>query len=191
MGKTLSTRFLPTSMNITTSPLSVPLLVSQIIAQLKYSQSKGLKHRKQNKLLFQGTYDLSNRLAMRTYLYQVDVTAMIRAMSTCEEKVSMLKTIIKIGLDSVLPMKPKTVHPTELPWINSTLKNMIRKRQVSLGRGKVQHLKNCSPVRWWREIKRLCGMEGPFGSRKSIHHLEGARGYYMQTILRSTSTQLS
>ena len=61
--------------------------------------------------------------------------------------------------------------------------------------GKVQHLKDCSPVRWWREIKRLSGMEGPVGSRdnvlKSIHHLEGARAYYMQTILRTTSTQLS
>ena len=43
---------------ITTTPrLNVPLLVFQIIAQLKYSQSKGLKHRKQYKLLFQGTYD--------------------------------------------------------------------------------------------------------------------------------------
>ena len=62
-------------------------------------------------------------------------------------------------------------------------------------RGKVQHLKDCFRVRWWREIKRLSGMEGPVGSRnnvlKSIHHLEGARGYYMQTILRTTSTQLS
>ena len=150
-------------MNITTSPLSVPLLVSQIIAQLKYSQSKGLKHRKQNKLLFQGTYDLSNRLAMRTYLYQVDVTAMIRAMSTCEEKVSMLKTIIKIGLDSVLPMKPKTVHPTELPWINSTLKNMIRKRQVSLGRGKVQHLKNFPQLDGGEKSRDSVEWKGPLG----------------------------
>ena len=53
----------------------------------------------------------SNRLAMRTYLYEVDVTAMIRAMTTCEEKVSMLQTIIKTGLDFVLPIKPKIVLP--------------------------------------------------------------------------------
>ena len=32
----------------------------------------------------------SERLAMRTYLYEVDVAAMIRAMTTCKEKVSML-----------------------------------------------------------------------------------------------------
>ena len=57
---------------------------------------------------------------MQIYLYEVDFTAMIRAMITCEEKVSMLQTIIKSGLDFVLLMKPKTVHPTEPPWINST-----------------------------------------------------------------------
>ena len=72
---------------------------------------------------------------MQTYLYEVDVTAMIGAINTCEEKVLMLQNIIKTGLDFVLPMKPKTVHPTGPPWINSTLKNLIRKRQVALGRG--------------------------------------------------------
>ena len=45
----------------------------------------------------------SNHVAMQTYLYEVDVTAMIRAMTTCERKVSMLQTIIKTGLDSILP----------------------------------------------------------------------------------------
>ena len=70
----------------------------------------------------------SNRVAMQTYLYEVDVTAaMIRAMTTCKGKVSMLQTIIKTGLDSILPMKPKIVHRTEPPWINSTLKTLIRK----------------------------------------------------------------
>ena len=75
----------------------------------------------------------SNHVAMKTYLYEVDVTAMIRAMTTCEQKVSMLQTIIKTGLDSILPMKPKIVLRTEPPWINSTLKTLIRKRQVALG----------------------------------------------------------
>ena len=160
----------------------------------------------------------SNRLAMRTYLYEVDVTAMIAAMTTCEDKVSMLQTIIKTGLDLVLPMKPKIIHRTEPPWINSTLKNLIRKRQVALGRGdraefnhlrnlvnrerkrcrakyyecKVQHLKACSPAKWWSEIKRLSGMEGPIGSRdnvlKSVHHLEGARGISADDLANHINT---
>ena len=69
---------------------------------------------------------------MQTYLYEVDVTAMIRAMTTCEGKVSMLQTIIKTGLDSILPMKPKIVHRTEPPWINSTLKNLDSKATSGL-----------------------------------------------------------
>ena len=125
----------------------------------------------------------SNRLAMGTYLNEVDVTAMIRAMTTCQEKESMLQKIIKTGLDFVFLMKPKTVQ------------NFIRKRQVALGRGdraefnhlrnlvnrerkgcrakyhecKVQHLKGCFPAKWWGEIKRLSGIEGPFGSRDNNH----------------------
>ena len=40
----------------------------------------------------------SNCLAMRTYLYEVDVTAMITTMTTCKEKVSMFQMIIKTAL---------------------------------------------------------------------------------------------
>ena len=113
------------------------------------------------------------------------------------EKLSMSQTIIKTGLDSILPMKPKIVHWTEPPWINSTLKTLIQKQQVALGLGdqaefnhlrnlvnqerkrchakyykcKVQHLKGCSPAKWWGEIKKLSGKEG---SRDNV--LEGAHG---------------
>lgn len=87
-----------------------------------------------------------NRLAMRTYVYEVDVTGMIRAMITWEGKVLIWQNIIKTGLDFVLPMKPKTVHPTEPPWVNSTLKKLIPKRQVALGQGngaEFNHEKSC------------------------------------------------
>ena len=173
VGKTLSTRFLPT-FRITTKPwLNVPLLVFQIIAQLKYSQSKGLKHRKQYKLLFQGTYNQVIVLQC-TRIYMRSMLLLWSELWPLAKERSMLQTIIKTGLDSILPMKPKIVHRTEPPWINSTLKTLIRKRQVALGRGdraefnnlrnlvnrerkrcgakyyecKVQHLKGCSPAKW-------------------------------------------
>ena len=140
VGKTLSTRFLPTFRITTTPRLNVPLLVFQIIAQLKYSQSKGLKHRKQYKLLFQGTYDQVIVLQCK----RIYMKSMLLRWSELR-KVSMLQRIIKTGLDSILPMKPKIVHRTEPPWINSTLKTLIRKRQVALGRGdraEFNHLRN-------------------------------------------------
>ena len=41
----------------------------------------------------------------------------------------------------------------------------------------MQHLKGCSPAKWWGEIKKLSGMEGSRDNvLKSVHHLEGARG---------------
>ena len=59
----------------------------------------------------------------------------------------------------------------------------------------MQHLKACSPAKWWDEIKRLSGMEGPVGSRdnvlKSIHHLEGARGISADDLANHINKDLS
>ena len=142
----------------------------------------------------------SNRHAMRLYLEQVDVAAKIAAEESCERKVSMLQTIIQTGLDIILPLKSKTVYPNEPPWINPTLKKLIKKHQRALNQGdhaefkllrnrvnrerkmcrskyyecRVQHLKECSPAGWWAEIKRLGGVTNSSGTRnkvlKSIQH---------------------
>ena len=98
--------------------------------------------------------------------------------------------------------KTKTVHLTEPPWISHVLKNLIKKRQRALSQGdyanfsvlrnrvirerkvcrskyyecRVQHLKECSPAGWWKEIKRLGGIANSSGKRdnvlKSIHFPE-------------------
>ena len=112
----------------------------------------------------------------------------------------MLQTILQTGLDIILPLKSKTVYPNEPPWINSTLKKLIKKRQRALNQGdhaefnflrnrvnrerkmcrskyyecRVHHLKECSPAVWWAEIKRLGGVANSSGTRnnvlKSIQH---------------------
>ena len=74
----------------------------------------------------------SKRHAMRTYLEQVDVSAMISAVDLCEGKVLVLQTIVHTGLDHVLPLKTKTVISAEPPWINPTLKKLIKKCQRTL-----------------------------------------------------------
>ena len=137
---------------------------------------------------------------MRLYLEQVDVAAKIAAEESCERKVSMLQTILQNGLDIIFPLKSKTAYPNEPPWINSTLKNLIKKRQRALNQGdhaefkllrnrvnrerkmcrskyyecRVQHLKECSPAVRWAEIKRLGGVTNSSGTRnnmlKSIQH---------------------
>ena len=126
----------------------------------------------------------SKRLAMRAYLEEVDVPALLDTVYSCEAKVSLLEELIKTGLDTVLPLRSKTVQLNEPPWVNSTLKNLITKRQTALTQGKtlefrqlrnrvnrerkicrakyyeakIDHLKTCKPSVWWREIKKISGM---------------------------------
>ena len=139
---------------------------------------------------------------MRTYLEQADVADIINTASFCEDKISLLLTIVKTGLDAITLLQSKVVHITEPPWINYSLKNLIRKRQSELNQGnleefrhlrnrvnrerkichtnhyqrKVEHLKNRSSSSWWKNVKKLSGVSRP-GTEdcnilKSFHHLD-------------------
>ena len=120
-----------------------------------------------------------NRLAMRTYLDEVDLGRLVGCKESPEEKTLVLETIIETGLDFVLPFKSKTIIANEPPWISKHLKSLIHERQRALARGdkdcfrrlrnrvnrlrkscrakysksNVEHLRNCEPRRWWKEVK--------------------------------------
>ncbi|XP_068749281.1 uncharacterized protein [Montipora capricornis] len=126
----------------------------------------------------------SNRLAMRTYLQEVDVHTLVGNAHGCAEKVSTFQSIIQHGLDSVLPLRSKTIHSRDPPWVNSALKDLIKRRQRALAENnqpmfrflrnrvnrerkicrqryydsKVSQLKECKPSAWWNEVKKLSGM---------------------------------
>ena len=113
----------------------------------------------------------SNRISMRTYLQSVDVKANIDAAETCTEKVSVLESIVQVGMDFIMPLRSKTVCTSDSPWINPQLKDLIKRRQRAFAQGnmplfrslrnrvnrerkvcraryyntKVAHLKNCKP----------------------------------------------
>ena len=70
----------------------------------------------------------SNRLAIRTYLQEVDAYTLVGNVHGCAEKVSIFQSIIQHGLDSVLPLRSKAIHSRDPPWINSGLKDLIRRR---------------------------------------------------------------
>ena len=123
------------------------------------------------------------RMAMRTYLGNVDVETLIDSKDSCEGKVEMLETIVKTGMDILLPLKSKSVQTNDPPWVNQQLKGLIQSRQKALAQGdqeqyralrnrvnrerkaccakfynsKVEHLKDCKPAVWWREVKKLSG----------------------------------
>ena len=111
-----------------------------------------------------------------------------------------MKPIIKTGLDFVLPLKSKTIIANEPPWISKQLKSLIHERKIALARGdrdcfhrlrnrvkrlrkscrakyyesKVEHLRNCEPRRWWKEVKSLGGMQSATrtGSTSVLKHLD-------------------
>ena len=89
----------------------------------------------------------SKRVAMRTYLESVDLdTNILNSADSCEGKILLLEQIIKTGLDHVMPMRTRKVHSTEPPWITSSLKNLLQKRQSALSSGDDQmfrELRNC------------------------------------------------
>ena len=126
----------------------------------------------------------SNRLAIRTYLQEVDAYTLVGNVHGCAEKVSIFQSIIQHGLDSVLPLRSKAIHSRDPPWINSGLKDLIRRRQRALAENnqpmfrflrnrvnrerkicrwryydsKVSQLKECKPSAWWSGVKKLSGM---------------------------------
>ena len=53
----------------------------------------------------------------------------------------MLETIINIGLDFILLLRKIAVLSHETPWVTSSLKDLIKRRQIALNRGNTRQLK--------------------------------------------------
>ena len=64
----------------------------------------------------------TNRMAMRTYLEEVNLGLLVGLKGSCEEKTRTFETIIKTGMDTLLRPKSKTVIADEPPRINKQLK---------------------------------------------------------------------
>ena len=77
----------------------------------------------------------SSRLAIGTYLQQVDVKALLTTVNTCTEKMTLFESVVNTGLDIVFPLRSKIIHLNEPRWINSGLKDLIRRRQRAFNQG--------------------------------------------------------
>jgi hypothetical protein len=124
----------------------------------------------------------------------VDIPTLLNIGHSCKEKTSLFQTIINNGLDSIIPLRNKTVRLNEPPWMNTTLKGLIRKRQKVLNQksttefkrlrnqinrqrkkcrakyyeNSVHHLKQCKPSAGWKEVKKLRGMNVIGGTSDEI-----------------------
>ena len=87
----------------------------------------------------------SKRYAKRTYLENADISKMINdAVDSCEEKITTLETIVRTGLDYVLPLKTKTVFTIERTWI--TKKHLVKESMWSSNVSEITSTTNASFV---------------------------------------------
>ena len=61
--------------------------------------------------------------------------SLVGSLVSCQEKTDTLETVIKTGMDSLLPLTPKIVMSNDPPWINKKMKSLIKQRQVAFARG--------------------------------------------------------
>ena len=78
----------------------------------------------------------SSRLAMRKYLELVDIPEMLRRVDSCDEKASLLETIVKTGLDYVLPLRRKKIKSNDPPLDEPDTKEPYYKSSKSSQPGK-------------------------------------------------------
>ena len=100
----------------------------------------------------------SNRLAMRTYLQEVNT--LVCNAHGCAEKVSTFQSIIQHGLDSVPPLWSKTIHSRDPSWINPALKNLIKRRQRAVA-------ENNQPMFWF--LRNRVNRENKFCRQRYYH----------------------
>ena len=77
----------------------------------------------------------SKRFAFRQYLEQVNIQSLLDEKESCEDQVTTFESIIKYGLDTLLPVRSKIRFANDPPWISKKLKQLIRQRQKSLHQG--------------------------------------------------------
>ena len=104
---------------------------------------------------------------------------------SCNRKEQLFEDLIKTGLDIIMPLKKTKLHTNNQPWITPEFITLIKRRQEAFAQKKmtefrhyrnlvnrerkrlrdnyfsmkVIHLKGTKPSVWWRELKRISGMQ--------------------------------
>ena len=72
--------------------------------------------------LLRSSYWPTKRLAMRIYLEEVDACSLVGSLQTCQKKTDTLETVLKTGMDNLLPLTLKTVMINDAPMDQQTVK---------------------------------------------------------------------
>jgi hypothetical protein len=72
----------------------------------------------------------SKKNSLGRYLNSID-WSVINVHDECETKYDMFTKLVKFGLDNIMPEKTLKVYPTDVPWMTTKLKDLIRLRQLA------------------------------------------------------------
>ena len=76
----------------------------------------------------------TKRLAMQTYLEEVNICSLVGRLETRQEKTNILEAVLKTGMDILVPLTSKAVLTNEPSWIKQ-LKSVINQRQITFAGG--------------------------------------------------------
>ena len=137
-----------------------------------------------------------NKAAISTFITEFD-WSILDSLSSCDEEWSAFESIIRIGMDILLPTKTLNKRLDDTPWMTQHLKSLIQQRQKAFAKGhdqlfkslrnrvnrerkqcrskyydsKVSQLKVTDPKQWWKSVKYLCGMD-PVNQKYDLRHLQ-------------------
>ena len=144
--------------------------------------------------------------------------SILDSVQDCESKLQLFQDLVKIGLDTIMPLKTVKLHVNDPPWVTAEFKALIKARQKAFAQGdtegyrhlrnityrerkvcrgkfyasKVANLKTTKPSQWWREVKMIAGMT-PASGREDIRshlHLDGIAAHSNQDIANMINSAL-
>lgn len=138
----------------------------------------------------------SRKKELGRYLSAIDWD-IIQHENNCEGKEKLFRTIIKTGMDLLMPLKEDKLHCNNPPWLTVEFKNLIKRRQRAFANNnttlyryyrnqvnrerkslrskyfsrKVNHLKHTKPSSWWNAVKRISGMQPASNSENLLSQI--------------------
>ena len=123
-------------------------------------------------------------MALGRVLSTIDCSC-LDLINSCEGKVDFFNQIVSDSLNLIMPIKTRTIHNNDAPWMSDKLKRSIKNRQRALQSGnsiefkyyrnvvnmerkkckssyhdcKIKNLKHVKPKNWWSAVKKISGMD--------------------------------
>ena len=142
----------------------------------------------------------SRKCELGVYLGSIDWSVLDSA-TNCESKLQLFQDLIKIALDTIMPLRTFKIHVNDAPRVTAEFKALIKSRQKAFAQGnieryrllhnvtnrerklccskyynnKVANLRSTKPSQWWKEVKIIARMAPTTGSDdiRSHVHLDG------------------